>query len=182
MLYVPSHIEWLNNNLGICGYPKQLTEEGIKFAENCIKLGFKKYDNKLTLRTAEDCIFEGLVTKEPLPECLNFSKHWDFRRAVTFRALLGVEAEETWVPTYRTFPEEFIAKCKAEEKLDKQKKRTQKLVDKYNSLIRKSDTVRVIEGKSTGVVTGKSKDGKRLIILWQDGSITKPIDGEVALT
>lgn len=93
--YVPKHLQFLDRSQTVDGWPEGITEVGKAFATERIQAGLAKY-GQMDLSLAYNCIYEGFINKEPVPEELK-SVLWDFLYAVTFRALLAVSAKQVWV-------------------------------------------------------------------------------------
>ena len=93
MSYVPGYLVLLSNTKTIDGWPASVTEEGKQFAIAQVRAGLEKY-KLLTLDLAEKCIYQD--NSVVVPECLKVSL-WDWLYAITYRALLAVDAEQVFM-------------------------------------------------------------------------------------
>jgi len=93
MSYISGHLILLSNTRTVDGWPVSVTEEGKKFATSQVRAGLVKH-KLLTLDLAKRCIYDD--DSAVVPDCLK-GVLWDWLYAITYRALLAVDAEQVFM-------------------------------------------------------------------------------------
>lgn len=95
MSYVPGYLEFLSRQSTADGWPNGVDEAGKLFAIEKVQAGLAKF-GQMSLDMAKRCIYDHIIDDEQVPGSLT-GIAWDWLYAVTYRALLAVDAQTVFI-------------------------------------------------------------------------------------